>query len=189
MISGSPFWQRAIVDFSQRRLFSSNRSHQASASARRSPGSSAVRLGMTNSGLKCAPRHSSRSRAPLRMVFASGNMSSRARVKTAFWFVQFPVSDSEHRRAAFLEFADLLAGPGQLVVASDHGGRPRHQFPQFGVQQIRILASCPAPDQPRVLLFVPPAFPLGQRRFGLLGGLVMTSGEQTLNRGARRSTH
>jgi hypothetical protein len=90
--------QRAIVDLSHFRVLASKRSHQASASRRWPAGSVAEMPGMEKAGLKWAPRHSSRSSAPLRISFATGNMSPRAFVNTTFWFVQLPVSLTAHRR-------------------------------------------------------------------------------------------
>ena len=63
-----------------------------------SAGSVASMPGMENCGLKWAPRHSSRCRAPLRISLATGNMSPRALVNTTFWLVQLPVSDTAHCR-------------------------------------------------------------------------------------------
>ena len=76
--------------------------------------------GMAKSGLKWAPRHSSRCRAPFRIVWASGNMSSRALVKTTFWFVQLPVSESEHFLARSARSLDLAEG---LLRAGRCGAR------------------------------------------------------------------
>ena len=62
-------------------------------------------------------------------------------MKTTFWFVQLPVSESEQRSARSASSTTLSIGLAQLRVVPHDGGGLGHDLAQFLVQQVRVLAA------------------------------------------------